>query len=355
MLAPPRVRVGVRVRPSSSFAQGNLFLDQERGGVRLVLPPAPGGEVVNNAVREWSFTADAVLPNASQEDVYEQLVSEAVEGVLEGRSACVLAYGQTGSGKSFTMLGDGRAHRNRGVAPRALAQVMAGVAARPEAEFSVTISQCEVYMDAVHDLLARSAHVAGLAAPLLARFRLDVSGGGGGGEGLPVARAPGDALAADLSIIDDPLEGVRVRGLSQVPIASEEEALGALFAGERARVTASHALNRASSRGHSILTLTLRRRGAAGREAPSSAQLQLVDLAGSERLMRTASGALRAPARGGGGGGGGGSPRGLGAPAPLVGVPLTTRPAGGGGGMSLTSADEDLTYRESVAINRSLG
>ncbi len=35
---------------------------------------------------------------------------------------CIFAYGQTGSGKTYTMLGD---ESNRGIIPRAMAQVFA--------------------------------------------------------------------------------------------------------------------------------------------------------------------------------------------------------------------------------------
>ena len=226
-----RVRVGVRVRPSAEFAQDNLLLAPTAVTVRL---PRAARDVVNNQQEEWTFGVDWAAANSSQGEVYDALARDAVAQVLAGRSATILAYGQTGSGKSYTMLGDTRAYRNRGVTPRALADIMAGVAARPELECSVTVSLCELYLDSVADLLERSAHVAALAAPLVARYRLDVasaaaSAGGGGPAAASALHPPelqlpggggggGPMMARDLAIVDDPLEGVTIRGLTQVPV-----------------------------------------------------------------------------------------------------------------------------------------
>lgn len=387
-----RVKVGVRVRPSAEFAQQNLALCPDDGTVRVRIPHN-SRDVVNNKQEEWLFTADWVAANSSQDEVYINLAEDAVRGVLEGKSATILAYGQTGSGKSFTMLGDVRAYRNRGVTPRALSQLMAGIAARPEIEFSVTVSLCELYLDSISDLLAKSSHVANLAAPLVARYRLDIAAstrsrgtnalaGSGQFSSLPAEsglypstlRLPGSNLAHDLAIVDDPVEGVSVRGLSQVPVYSEEDALAALFAGEQARVTAQHSLNRRSSRGHSVFTVTVRqrRRLGGGREVVTVSKLALVDLAGSERLKRTAGQRKQV-------GGAGADPRGLvsspgatqqgpasaggsaGSP-PLVGLPTTTRPVGSGighhqdrSGLGLIAPADELLYKESVSINKSLG
>lgn len=53
-----------------------------------------------------------------------------------------------------------------------------------------------------------------------------------------------------------------MRGLTRVPVSSEEEALAQFFVGEQGRATAGHVLNAASSRSHTIFTVHLEvRRG----------------------------------------------------------------------------------------------
>jgi Cdc6-like AAA superfamily ATPase len=50
------------------------------------------------------FTYDHVFDVEShQTDVYQDTVSDLIEGCFEGYNATVLAYGQTGSGKTYSM------------------------------------------------------------------------------------------------------------------------------------------------------------------------------------------------------------------------------------------------------------
>jgi hypothetical protein len=71
---------------------------------------------------------------------------------------------------------------------------------------------------------------------------------------------------------------------------SEEDALGLLFEGETNRAIAEHQLNKASSRSHTLFSMTLevRPQGAADERVLVS-KLHMVDLAGSERLSKTKS------------------------------------------------------------------
>ena len=87
--------------------------------------------------------------------------------------------------------------------------------------------------------------------------------------------------------------GLFVEGLSSHPATSVQEVLSLLELGARAKSVAATALNRASSRGHTVFTLRLRRALRGGGEAggaraeASEARLTFVDLAGSERTSRT--------------------------------------------------------------------
>lgn len=48
---------------------------------------------------------------------------------------------------------------------------------------------------------------------------------------------------------------LQVRGLTLVPVRSEEEALAQFFLGEQGRTTAGHVLNAESSRSHTVFTI----------------------------------------------------------------------------------------------------
>jgi kinesin family member 6/9 len=58
--------------------------------------------------------------------------------------------------------------------------------------------------------------------------------------------------------------GVHVRGLTEIPVASEQEAMNLLFSGELGRTTAQHKLNRRSNRSHSIFTVYIAQRSKSG-------------------------------------------------------------------------------------------
>ncbi|RYG56928.1 hypothetical protein EON66_01685, partial [archaeon] len=155
--------------------------------------------------------------------------------------------------------------------------MFAGIAAKPEREYSVSVSYTEIYNDRIRDLLEASDFAASMR--------------------LPGAVSTSAGELTDYAIVEDPVAGVVVRGLAQVPIASEEEALKALFAGETTRVTAPHALNRRSNRSHCIFTVFVRQRArlGAGKERIILSKLHLVDLAGSERLKKTMAAEALAP------------------------------------------------------------
>ena len=96
-------------------------------------------------------------------------------------------------------------------------------------------------------------------------------------------RPPG-AAAERLEITSATGESV-VKGLERRRVTSADEVEFLITAGSRHRAAGAHALNKDSSRSHSIVTLYIRGETAAGE--PISSKLHLVDLAGSERLDKT--------------------------------------------------------------------
>ena len=145
---------------------------------------------------------------------------------------------------------------HRGVAPRAIAHVFSEVQLRIETHYEIVCTYCEIYNERIFDLL----------------------------------RSLSDQDARqDYAIVEEKGgRGVFVRGLTEVPVESEAEALNLLYLGQLARTTAQHKLNRNSNRSHSIFCVTIRQQSRSGvSERVVTSKLNLVDLAGSERLKKT--------------------------------------------------------------------
>ena len=257
------VHVAIRTRPTASFAQDQLIVDQERGTIRVnerggKSPSHSGGtsvDYLNNKTDEWNFAFHHVLHNAGQETVFEILSRETVAQCLEGINGTIMAYGQTGAGKTFTMIGDVSQYKYRGIAPRALGLIFSEIASRPQVNFQVTVTYMEIYNERIYDLL-------------------DDDGSKG---------------AKEYAIVEDSKggRGVHVRGLQELEVNSEEEALVLLMRGGTNRTTAEHQLNKSSNRSHCIFTVNIRQTGRLSQGTVLKSKLNLVDLAGSERLKKT--------------------------------------------------------------------
>ena len=239
------------MRPTAASSGRVEVLDGKSIAVRFGKDAAAG--TVNNQLDALQFAADGVLVAASQEDVYSTCCAGVVDSVMAGYNGTVFAYGQTGAGKTYTMSGDPQAYRQRGCIPRSLHAIFSEADRRVDRDYTIKVSYLEIYNEALYDLLSDSP-----------------------------------ATADQLSVVDGPGGGVEVRGMSQHAVASEEEALSLFFRGEAARATASHTLNAASSRSHTVLTVHVEARVGAGTdERVTASKLHMVDLAGSERTKKT--------------------------------------------------------------------
>ena len=221
--------------------------------INIKVPKSESDGLINNQQENFSFKMDGVLENASQESTYSTTTHEVVDSLLAGINGTVFCYGQTGAGKTYTMSGERSSYQQRGLIPQALHSIFREIDARVDKMFKVHVSCLEIYCEQLYDLLS------------------DRPGSGD-----------------SLSILDDPHQGTYVRGLSKVPVASEEEALMHYFSGEQGRSTANHALNSSSSRSHCIFTIHMETRTSdAASERALVSKLHLVDLAGSERTKKT--------------------------------------------------------------------
>lgn len=212
------------------------------------------------------------------------------------------------------MSGDARNYSHRGIIPRALQHVFRDVDMRTDRIYSMSVSYLEIYNESLRDLLsddpAASDSLAILddAANTVVRMSCSSCGCSRKQTWLCMsafvwpyavtadcastlfldqhtcpARWFASRMVALFSVPVRMLGVLQVRGLTKVPVSSEEEALRQFFLGEQARSTAQHALNSSSSRSHVLFTLHIEMRASAeAEERALLSKLHLVDLAGED-------------------------------------------------------------------------
>lgn len=204
-----------------------------------------------------SYTYDSVFgPESTNVEVYSDVVSPCVEEVLEGYNCTVFAYGQTGTGKTYTMEGERIESPNashldeneQGLIPRALCHFFEKLEKKVGTEFSVRCSFIEIYNEDIFDLLS----------------------------------AVNDHNK--LRLFDDQAKkgSVIIQNVEEVPIRSRADIYGILKKGTEKRRVAETKMNKASSRSHSVFSVTVHQKEStiSGEEVMKTGKLYLVDLAG---------------------------------------------------------------------------
>jgi len=263
----------VRVRP---------LLPREAGQQEAVRSCGQHIGLVDDKGKERFFSADVVLdsratfdasneamvPEASQEVVYEALGQDIVRHAMEGHNACLLAHGHSGSGKTYTVLGEdwntpeaemGAAAAtvvsdSAGLLPRTLSAIFEAL--REDKGAVCVASFYEIYNERIRDLAASSSR----------------------GE-------PGQLRGLNRPAVHyHPRFGAFVSDVTEQPCQDVAEAMHILASGAKLRTTAPTPLNERSSRSHAVFTLRIER-------ATTSNRLLLVDLAGreTERLVQSCS------------------------------------------------------------------
>jgi hypothetical protein len=147
-------------------------------------------------------------------------------------NSTIFAYGQTGSGKTYTMLGKESGigasaslePENRGLLPRVMDHLFTCIARQTrkgggKVEYLTRASFLEIYNEKIYDLMDPACHENGLQL----RETLD--------------------------------KGVYVDGLSEKVVSSAAEAHSLMISGAQQRTVGATAMNRESSRSHSVFTL----------------------------------------------------------------------------------------------------
>ena len=143
----------------------------------------------------------------------------------------------------------------KGIIPKAIRHLFSYIdGASKETKFLVRCSYLEIYNEQVLDLLSVTKTV--------------------------------DAL----QIKEDPNKGTYVKDLTTVIVKNVSDTEKAMFAGLKNRKTGETAMNKDSSRSHSIFTIyieTAQEEEKSGKQKIKAGKLNLVDLAGSERQSKT--------------------------------------------------------------------
>jgi kinesin family protein 15 len=253
--ASSTVNVVVRVRPLCARERtlASPRCADVTGATTLSLDSAPEAK---------QYTFDAVAGEEStQESLFRAVGRPAAEACVQGYNGAVFVYGQTGSGKTYTMHGGGGGgggaddEETRGLVPRTLEYVFALAERQARLDggaFLVRVSFLEIYNEQIRDLL--------------------------------------DDAGAPLNLREDIKRGVYAEGLRCEQVGSPAEALERLRVGTRNRTVGETTMNRESSRSHSVFTIEVETRTAAGTDGVVKVRrgrLHLVDLAGSERQKST--------------------------------------------------------------------
>ncbi|XP_062822450.1 chromosome-associated kinesin KIF4-like [Anolis carolinensis] len=242
------VKVALRCRP--------LVPKEIAEGCHVCLSFVPGEQQVILG-KDKSFTYDYVFdPSTEQEEVFNTCIVPLIKGIFKGYNATVLAYGQTGSGKTYSMGGAYIANQENdpivGVIPRVIKFLFQKIQEKTDWHFSLKVSYLEIYNEDILDLLS-----------------------------------PAKDKTSQISIREDPKEGIKIVGLTAHEVTNAQETVSCLEQGNNSRTVAATAINTQSSRSHAIFTICIEQKSKSDMNTSFHCKLHLVDLAGSERQKKT--------------------------------------------------------------------
>ncbi|XP_064378887.1 kinesin-like protein KIF19 isoform X1 [Dromaius novaehollandiae] len=247
-----QLMVALRIRPLSAaeLEEGASPIAHRLGEQVVVLrdPMEDPEDVLRaNRSREKSYVFDAAFDStATQETVYRATTRGLIASIISGCNATVFAYGPTGCGKTYTMLGT---DREPGIYARTLGDLFQAIEdTSGDMDYEVSMSYLEIYNETIRDLLNPSLGY--------------------------------------LELREDSKGAIQVAGITEVSAVNAEEVMQLLLKGNKQRTQEPTAANRASSRSHAVLQVSVRQRSRrAG--AVRRGRLFLIDLAGSERAAQS--------------------------------------------------------------------
>ena len=239
-----KIKVYLRVRP---LINEEAPIDFEINQETITIRPHSSKNSSYFCV-DKSFTFRKILNSHSkQRHVYEVVTEPLIEEFLKGNDVLIFCYGSTNAGKTFTVTGT---ESEPGILYQALQKVIPTIVDDSNSSAVLFASYNEIYNERIYDLLSDKK----------------------------------EQLSIGINIVGD----TEIKGCTEVPITSVEDAMQVIKRGLEARHRGSTEMNIDSSRSHSIFRLKYVKRG-------GYCWLSIVDLAGSERLsiMNSARGSFK--------------------------------------------------------------
>ena len=238
-----RLKVYARVRPPFPG-------EFDKGGAEHCINYGEDKKTIIHGDRTYEF--DEVFPGEStQSEIFEKVAKPTVDNAFLGFTGTVFVYGQTGTGKTHTMSNRYGTNEEHGIIPRAMEYVFERIRNDPAHQYVVTCQYLQLYRDNLQDLQNPDTPFMKL---------VDAPGGGTIIQGITTSR---EVTSVDdfFTIYDD---------------------------ADKNRVVAETMMNKQSSRGHSVLTLFVKRIGTEAEMGSGvNGKLVFVDLAGYERIKKT--------------------------------------------------------------------
>ncbi|CAK6438484.1 unnamed protein product [Pipistrellus nathusii] len=250
-----QLTVALRVRPISvsELEEGATLIAHKVDEQMVVLmdPMEDPDDILRaHRSREKSYLFDVAFDfTATQEMVYQATTKSLIKGVISGYNATVFAYGPTGCGKTYTMLGT---DHEPGIYARTLNDLFRAIEETSnDMEYEVSMSYLEIYNEMIRDLL--------------------------------------NPALGYLELREDSKGVIQVAGITEVSTINAKEIMQLLMKGNRQRTQEPTAANRASSRSHAVLQVSVRQRSRVRNvlQEVRQGRLFMVDLAGSERASQT--------------------------------------------------------------------
>lgn len=213
--------------------------------------------IQHNDVGEFKF--DHVFqPQVSNQEVYDKVVKNSIDQLMDGFNATVFAYGMTGSGKTYSMSGT---REEPGVIPLSINEIFNRIDNSDKNTFNYEIkcSYLEIYNERIFDLL-----------------NIDQFNNPQNSIGNNINNS------AELKIRDVPNFGVKVIGLVEESVSNRSELLSLINKGDQNRRTGETDFNTRSSRSHAIILIRIKIINTLT-SLETFSTLSLCDLAGSER------------------------------------------------------------------------
>ncbi|KAI4661178.1 uncharacterized protein J4E79_004989 [Alternaria viburni] len=307
------VKVAVRVRPPLQHGDPGYELIPQRFRNALCHVTSPSSLTIDAPGGKKVFVFDRVFgEDIEQEGVFEY-VADSVNSFVQGYNVSILAYGQSGAGKSYTMGTTGPRDQAdndvMGIIPRAAALLFEKLEGTSNRASSSGI-RVPSRLSGIHNMASKASS----SSSANRNWQLKATYVEIYNEQLRDLLIPEHVAVNErpqVNIREDRDGRILLTGLTQIPINSVDDMLGALNFGSAIRQTDATAVNAKSSRSHAVFSLNLvqkksspaaptptreKRRSVpiemmSGSSSESwvtvDSKLHFVDLAGSERLKNT--------------------------------------------------------------------